>query len=113
MGRDLQPDEDAGQDRIDKWLCHARFFKTRTLAAGIVAKGRVRLNGQKGVKPGRAIRPGDVLTFPQGDRIRIVKILALADRRGTATQAQALFLDLAPESGTGVRTDDGPDRSAF
>jgi ribosome-associated heat shock protein Hsp15 len=37
---------------------------------------------------------GDVLTFPQGGQIRVVRVLALAERRGPATEAQALYCDL-------------------
>ena len=33
--------------RLDKWLWHARFFKTRTLAAKVVSGGHVRVNANK------------------------------------------------------------------
>jgi ribosome-associated heat shock protein Hsp15 len=82
--------------RIDKWLWQARFFKTRSLAAELASAGRVRVNGQKIGKPGYAVGEGDVLTFPQGDRIRVVRVLALGVRRGPATEAQGLYDDLAP-----------------
>jgi len=82
--------------RIDKWLWQARFFKTRTLASRTVSAGHVRLNGQPVSKPGRTVGPGDVLTFPQG---RVVRIVALGDRRGPAPEAQALYDDLSPPQG--------------
>ena len=82
--------------RLDKWLWQARFFKTRSLAAGVVSAGRVRVDGQPVSRPARAVGPGDVLTFPQGRAIRVVRILALGLRRGPAPEARALYEDLAP-----------------
>ena len=82
--------------RADKWLCFARFFKTRTLAAALVEGGRLRVNGVKASKAAHPIGPGDVLTFPQGNRIRVVRLLALTERRGPPAEAQALYLDLEP-----------------
>ena len=82
--------------RIDKWLWHARFFKTRGLATKVVAGGHVRVNSQKIAKAAYSVSPGDTLTFPQGNRIRVVQILALAERRGPATEAQTLYEDLTP-----------------
>jgi ribosome-associated heat shock protein Hsp15 len=80
--------------RLDKWLFHARFFKTRDLAQDCVESGHLRLNAQRCKKPGHGVVVGDVLTFPQGGQIRVVRVLALAERRGPATEAQALYCDL-------------------
>ncbi len=82
--------------RIDKWLWHARFFKTRSLAARQVAEGKVRVNSVKISKPARAVAPGDVLTFSQANAIRVVRIVALGLRRGPAPEARALYEDLSP-----------------
>jgi ribosome-associated heat shock protein Hsp15 len=82
--------------RADKWLWHARFFKTRGLAAKLVSGGHLRLNGQKVAKPAQAVAPGDVLTFPQARAIRVVKVRALSSRRGPATEARSLYEDLSP-----------------
>ena len=82
--------------RIDKWLWYARFFKSRSLASRLCAAGRVRVNGTVVRKAHHALRPGDVLTFPQGPRIRVVRIVALGRRRGPAVEARALYDDLAP-----------------
>lgn len=86
--------EGAPKTRIDKWLWHARFFKTRSLAAKQVAAGHVRLNGAKVLKPAQNVAVGDVLTFAQGRLIRVVRIEALAERRGPAPEAQALYFDM-------------------
>jgi ribosome-associated heat shock protein Hsp15 len=83
--------------RIDKWLWYARFFKTRSLAAGQVAAGHVRLNGTRVTKPAHAVGPGDVLTFAQGDRIRVVRVEEPGQRRGPAPEAQALYADLGTD----------------
>jgi len=86
--------------RLDKWLWQARFFRTRTLAAGQVAEGQVRLNGARVTRPAQAVGPGDVLTFVQGSRVRVVRIAALGARRGPAAEARALYEDLgAREAG--------------
>lgn len=86
--------------RLDKWLWHARFFKTRTLAAAQVSGGHVRVNGARAAKPAHAVRPGDVLTFVQARRVRVVRIEALGERRGPASEAQALYTDLTPDDDT-------------
>jgi ribosome-associated heat shock protein Hsp15 len=85
--------------RADKWLWHARFFKTRALAAAVVSKGRMRLNGQHFSKPGQRLRPGDVLTFTIGHQVRVIRVLAPGQRRGPADEARGLYLDLDPPAG--------------
>lgn len=82
--------------RIDKWLWHARLFKTRTLASGVVSAGHVRINGNRVGKPSHAVRPGDVITVPTGHRIRVVRVAAIGLRRGPATEARELYDDLTP-----------------
>ncbi len=54
------------------------------------------MNAVRVTKPASAIGAGDVLTFPQGGRIRVVRIVALGLRRGPATEAQTLYEDLTP-----------------
>lgn len=82
--------------RLDKWLWHARFFKTRSLAAKVVSETGLRVNGTRVSKPSRVVAPGDVLTFMAGRRVRIVKVLDVGTRRGPAPEAQALYDDLSP-----------------
>ncbi|MGQ9364822.1 RNA-binding S4 domain-containing protein [Azospirillum sp. ST 5-10] len=89
-------DTAAGRLRIDKWLWFARFYKTRSLAAKMVAAGGFRCSGALVAKAHHAVRPGDVLTFPQGRHIRVVRVLALGSRRGPAEEARTLYEDLAP-----------------
>ena len=82
--------------RVDKFLWFARFFKSRTLAASVVAEGRVRINGARCEKPSAIVKLGDVLTFPAGPSVRVVKVLAGGVRRGPASEAQTLYEDLTP-----------------
>ncbi|MFZ7090058.1 RNA-binding S4 domain-containing protein [Primorskyibacter sp. 2E233] len=88
--------ETPGKTRIDKWLWHARFFKTRTLAAKVVAAGHCRVNGTRVSKPAFALTVDDVVTFPKDKDVRVIKLLGLGERRGPAPEAQALYEDLAP-----------------
>ena len=78
--------------RIDKWLWAARFFKTRSLATQAVENGRVRLDGER-VKPARAVKPGVVLDIDNGSTRWLVKVLALAEVRGSAAVAQTLYAE--------------------
>ena len=82
--------------RLDKWLWHARFLKSRTLASKLCKSGKVRVNGELVKKAHVVVQPGDVLTFPLGPHIRLIKILKLSLRRGPAKEAQLLYEDLEP-----------------
>jgi ribosome-associated heat shock protein Hsp15 len=82
--------------RVDKYLWYARFFKSRTLAAAVVSAGRVRINGERCEKPSTAVKLGDVLTFPAGSRVRVIKVLSGGERRGPAAEARTLYEDLTP-----------------
>ena len=82
--------------RLDKWLWHARFFKSRSLATRLVQSGKVRVNATPVSKPARSVEPGDVLTFPKEQDIRVIKVLGIGDRRGPAPEAQAFYEDLDP-----------------
>jgi ribosome-associated heat shock protein Hsp15 len=83
--------------RVDKWLWQARLFKTRTLASKVVSSGQVRVNSKKVTKPSYMVTVKDVLNFAQEKRIRVVKIEVLGTRRGPATEAQELYLDMSPK----------------
>jgi ribosome-associated heat shock protein Hsp15 len=91
-----------GKCRLDKWLWQARFFKTRGIATALVAAGRVRVNGTPVGKPARTVTQGDVLTFPQADVIRVIRVTAIGLRRGPATEAQGLYDDLTPAPEVGA-----------
>lgn len=82
--------------RLDKWLWYARLFKSRTLASKACQSGRMRVNGTAIGKSKHVVSAGDILTFPKGPHIRIIKILMLGERRGPAPEAQLLYDDLQP-----------------
>ncbi len=85
-----------GTLRIDKWLFFARFCKSRTLAGKMVAGGKVRLNDNPIAKAHVEVKPDDVLTFPLGPHIRIIKVVELGTQRGPAPEARTLYEDLDP-----------------
>jgi ribosome-associated heat shock protein Hsp15 len=95
------PDPSAAADeglRLDRWLWQARFFKTRALAAELAEKRKIRINRLLITKPHYRVRPGDVLTFPQGRTIRVVRVLALGTRRGPASEAQTLYQEIVADA---------------
>jgi len=80
--------------RLDKWLWAARFYKTRSLAAEDIDKGRIQVNGQV-AKPSRELKAGDRVDIRQGALTRTVIIRALSTVRGPAPQAQQLYEEAA------------------
>ncbi len=60
----------------------------------MIEKGHLRINGQKCKKPGHGVMVGDTLTFVQSEAVRVIRVLALSERRGPATEAQLLYMDL-------------------
>ncbi|MHA1523623.1 MAG: RNA-binding S4 domain-containing protein [Alphaproteobacteria bacterium] len=86
----------ATSQRIDKWLWHARIFKTRSKAAQFSSTGKIRIGGCRITKPSHSVAPGNILTFSLRHQIIILEIKALAARRGSYPQAQLLYEDLSP-----------------
>lgn len=80
--------------RLDKWLWSARFYKTRSLAAEDIDKGRLLVN-QQVAKPSRELKAGDIVEIHQGPVHRTVLVLALSTVRGPAPQAQRLYQETA------------------
>lgn len=80
--------------RLDKWLWHARFFKSRTLAARHIESSRCRLDGRIVDKAHALVAPDMVLTFALGPRVRVVRIVALGERRGPAAEARTLYNEI-------------------
>ena len=88
----MTTDDHTEKFRIDKWLCAARFFKTRSLAADAVDCGKVHINETR-VKPAKTVMVGDMITINIGQKQYIVEVLALSNKRGPASQAQKLYLE--------------------
>ena len=87
--------EDRDWQRLDKWLWCARFMKARSDCNHFVEGGLVRINRQPTDKPHARLRVGDVLTIPLHDGVRVLRVAALAARRGPASEARRLYEDIA------------------
>jgi ribosome-associated heat shock protein Hsp15 len=85
------------EQRLDKWLWCARLTKTRSGAARLIADGRVRINGERTLKPSRIVHPGDVVTATPHGRLSVLRIVEIAERRGPADVARSLYEDLTPQ----------------
>lgn len=81
----------AASQRLDRWIWHARIVKTRTIASNLVAEGYVRVNGERTEQPGRAIKPGDVLTISLPARVRVLKVTGILPRRADANAAHDIY----------------------
>jgi ribosome-associated heat shock protein Hsp15 len=90
---------EAGRQRIDKWLWHARVVRTRAAAADLVRAGHVRLNGERVTAAGHAVKAGDVVTVALDRRVRLLRVISFAERRGSAADAQALYEEVGPAAG--------------
>ncbi|MBQ0824114.1 RNA-binding S4 domain-containing protein [Microvirga terrae] len=94
------------RQRLDKWLWFARFAKTRTLAAKLVTSGFVRLNGQRTDNAAKAVAVGDVVTVALPRTTVVVRVESLGDRRGPATEARQLYIDLNQDNAALVSNPD-------
>ena len=86
--------EDRDWQRLDKWLWCARFLKARSECARLAAEGLIRINRQATDKAHARLRVGDVLTFPLRGDVRVIRVMALARRRGPAAEAQLLYKEV-------------------
>jgi ribosome-associated heat shock protein Hsp15 len=80
--------------RLDKWLWAARFFKTRSLAAEAVEKGKVEVNGER-AKRAKLLQAGDSLMIRLGPYQHLLKVRAVSERRGPASFAATLYEESA------------------
>ncbi len=87
--------------RIDKWLWHARFYKTRALATAAVGAGRVAINGER-VKASRTVRAGDRIAVSGGGRTVEVDVLGVPNRRGPAAEARLAYAETADSLARGL-----------
>jgi ribosome-associated heat shock protein Hsp15 len=88
----MTTDEKADNHRLDKWLWHARFYKTRSLATAAINGGKVHLNAER-VKPAHRVVVGDRLSLALDGIVAEFEVLVLPRRRGPATEAQACYLE--------------------
>ena len=85
--------EEKSEDcRLDKWLWHTRFYKTRSLATAAISGGKVHLNAER-VKPSHRVRVGDRLSLALQGIVAEFEVLGLPRRRGPAAEARVQFLE--------------------
>ncbi|TMM48179.1 RNA-binding S4 domain-containing protein [Qipengyuania marisflavi] len=94
--------------RIDRLLCHLRFVRTRSAACKLVDAGHIRRNGERVTRCSRDVQPGDILTLPLDQAVRLVEITALPTRRGAPRDAQACYRELDPQGQTAIAAPDTP-----
>ena len=61
----MRNEDEDGRVRLDKWLWTARFYKTRALAAEVIAGGEVQVNGDR-VKRAKPLGMGDEIRIRRG-----------------------------------------------
>jgi ribosome-associated heat shock protein Hsp15 len=80
--------------RIDKFLWFVRLVKTRSLAQKLVEEGHLRIDGRPIARPATEVKVGCVLTFPLNDRVHVMRVESLPERRGPAPEAKSCYTDL-------------------
>lgn len=88
----------AGSIRLDKLLWYLRFARSRSIAQAMVAAGHIRLDGRRVTRASAAVHAGATLVLPLGERIEVVRLLALPGRRGPASEAQAHYVRLGSDA---------------
>ncbi len=90
----MSEDEDTAWQRLDKFLFYARFCKTRSLAADLIEQGIARINRQPVDKPHAKLRRGDILTLALPQSVKVVEVIDLPKRRGSASQMQDFYREI-------------------
>ena len=85
--------------RLDRYLHCIRLVKSRTLAQALIAAGHVRIDGKRVEKPSEEVRVGSVVAFPLRDKVRVLRVLGLPQRRGPTTEARACYEELGIDGG--------------
>lgn len=87
--------------RLDKWLWFSRLAKTRSEARTLCESRRLRIDGRVVERASALVRAGQVLSFPLHERVVVVRVEGLAERRGPYEDARHMYTDLAAD-GAGV-----------
>ncbi len=82
--------------RLDRFLWFARLAGNRATAQALAERGIVRLNGRRIERAHAPVRIGDLITFPQGNVIRVIRVETLPERRGPAVEAQLCYSAITP-----------------
>jgi ribosome-associated heat shock protein Hsp15 len=81
--------------RLDKWLWFARLTKSRSQAQELAESRHLRIDGRVIERASALVRPGQVISYPYHDQVRVVRVEGLAQRRGPYSEAQHLYTDLS------------------
>jgi len=81
--------------RVDKWLWATRSYKTRSLAGKACSSNNVRINGQI-AKASQKVRIGDEVRALTTGGMRILIVVAFAEKRGPYSFANTLYEDKTP-----------------
>jgi ribosome-associated heat shock protein Hsp15 len=84
--------DDNADSRLDKWLWHTRFYKTRSLATRAIAGGKVHLNAER-IKPAHRVRVGDHVSLSLQGIVAEFRIIGLPIRRGPGVEAQTHYAE--------------------
>ena len=84
----------ADRQRLDKWLWFARLVKTRKQAVCLIEDGHVRIDSLRTYVASKPVGPGNVLTIALEGHVRVLRIVAIAARRGPARESRAILLTL-------------------
>ena len=88
--------------RIDRYLHCIRLVKSRTLAQAVIETGHVRIDGRRVAKASEDVRVGAIVALSLRDRVRVLKVLALPQRRGPADEARACYEELGIDEPQGA-----------
>jgi ribosome-associated heat shock protein Hsp15 len=112
--RALMTVENHDWQRLDKWLWCARFMRARVDCTRLVADGHLRVNRQPTGKPHARLRVGDVITLPLRGGVRVIEVLALASRRGSAAEAAGLYREIGQSDAAAQHVScDTPETAAY
>ena len=75
------------------------MVRTRSDAAALAEAGYVRLNGKRINAASQKVAIGDVVTLALDRSVKVVRVEGLAEKRGAASAARALYRDLTTSSG--------------
>ena len=80
--------------RINRYLHCIRLVKSRTLAQAVIESGHVRIDGKRVTKPSDEVRVGSIVALPLHGTVRVLRVVALPDRRGPAPEARLAYEEL-------------------
>lgn len=86
------------KQRIDQWLWHARFYKTRFLASKAIVSGRIILDDSNIKKSHTLLKPGSKVKFFKGNNLKEVEIIRLTKRRISPKEVDEFYIDHSIEN---------------